>query len=114
MATPGEVLQRPPSSVRLEEDGVHILWAEGHRSFYPHRYLRSECRCANCVEEMSGRRLVFLENIDPEIRTLDWMQVGNYALAFLYSDAHDTGIYPFDLLRSLCQCTEHLAQRPTG
>jgi DUF971 family protein len=30
--------------------------------------------------------------------------VGRYALAFEFSDGHQTGIYHFDLLRQLCEC----------
>jgi DUF971 family protein len=30
--------------------------------------------------------------------------VGNYALHFSFSDHHDTGIYPFTLLRAFCPC----------
>lgn len=109
MTAPGERIKRPPTAVRLEEEGVSIDWPDGHRSLYPHRFLRAQCPCAHCIEEMTGRRLVFFQDIDPAVRALDWMEVGTYALAFLYSDAHDTGIYPFDLLRSLCQCSEHRA-----
>ena len=109
MARSEEDQRRPPSTVRLEKEGIYIEWPDGHEGFYPHRFLRSECRCAHCIEEMTGRRLVFFENIDPAVQALDWMQVGNYALTFLYSDAHDTGIYPFDLLRRLCQCPGHQA-----
>jgi DUF971 family protein len=37
------------------------------------------------------------------------MQMGRYAVQFLWSDTHDSGIYPFDLLRKLCRCSECLA-----
>lgn len=43
-----------------------------------------------------------------DVEALDWMQVGRYALQFLWSDAHSTGIYPFTLLRHLCQCDQCL------
>ena len=32
--------------------------------------------------------------------------VGRYALRFDWSDGHETGIYPWDLLRRLCPCGE--------
>ena len=30
--------------------------------------------------------------------------VGNYAIAFTWADGHNTGIYSFRLLRSICPC----------
>jgi DUF971 family protein len=30
--------------------------------------------------------------------------VGRYALGFDFSDGHNTGIYPFEVLRDLCRC----------
>ena len=30
--------------------------------------------------------------------------VGNYAVSFTWQDGHNTGIYPYRLLRRLCPC----------
>ena len=49
----------------------------------------------------TGKRVVGPENIPEDVEALDWMTVGRYALQFLWSDAHDTGIYPYAMLRSL-------------
>ena len=88
------------------EDKVYIVWDDGHSSEYPYRYLRGQCCCAACVEEMTGRRVVSEENVREDVQALDWMQIGRYALQFLWSDTHDSGIYPFELLRRLCRCAE--------
>ncbi|HEY1266366.1 MAG TPA: gamma-butyrobetaine hydroxylase-like domain-containing protein [Candidatus Binatia bacterium] len=34
------------------------------------------------------------------------MPVGNYAIMFRWGDGHETGIYTFQYLRSLCPCEE--------
>jgi DUF971 family protein len=34
------------------------------------------------------------------------MPVGNYAVQFLWSDAHFTGLYTYRLLRAACTCIE--------
>ena len=39
--------------------------------------------------------------------------VGKYAVQFLWSDAHFTGIYTFETLRRLCDCAECRAARVT-
>ena len=93
-----------PKAVELQPDGIHIQWDDGHQGYYPYRYLRAECRCAGCVHEMSGRRMVGLKDIPEDVEALDWMIVGRYALQFLWSDAHDTGIYTYDMLREACRC----------
>ncbi|MFQ6026231.1 MAG: DUF971 domain-containing protein [Dehalococcoidia bacterium] len=97
-----EIVQ--PKEVNIEGDTIVILWSDGHRSPYPHRYLRLKCRCANCVEEMTGRPRLDPDKVAPHVRALDQMPVGSYALQFLWSDTHYTGIYPFQFLRSICTC----------
>ena len=92
--------------VVLDETGIYMKWNDGHRSHYPYRYLRGQCCCAGCVEEMTGRRRVGEQDVREDVYAADWMQIGRYAIQFLWSDTHYTGIYPFDVLRSLCQCEE--------
>ena len=55
-------------SIRL--DGIHILWEDGHQSYYEHRYLRSQCGCAHCVSEMTGQRLVVLADIRKDVEAV--------------------------------------------
>ena len=92
--------------VDLGSEHISILWDDGHDSSYPQRYLRGHCCCAGCVEEMTGRRKVGEEDVREDVQALDWIQVGRYAVQFLWSDTHDSGIYPFELLRKLCRCQE--------
>ena len=66
--------------------------------------LRANCQCAQCVDEWTNERRVGWENIPEDISAEDWMDVGLYAIQILWSDAHYTGIYSFDLLRTLCPC----------
>jgi DUF971 family protein len=91
-------------AVELREQGLFIQWEDGHQSLYPYKGLRSQCRCAHCVDERSGKRLLNVAAIPDDIRALDWLEVGNYALQFLWTDAHSTGIYTFEHLRQLCPC----------
>lgn len=93
-----------PAAVNLADTGITILWDDGHRSVYSHRFLRLRCQCAQCVDEMSGRRRLNPDRVPQDVKAVDYMPVGSYALQFLWSDAHYTGIYTFPLLRSLCTC----------
>ena len=60
----------------------------------------------NCVEEWSRRQLLDPATIQADLTAEDYLLVGQYAVQFLWSDAHYTGIYPFDLLRKLCPCED--------
>ena len=85
---------------------LRIEWQDGHTSEYVPRQLRLACPCAGCIEEMTGRRLLDPARVAPDIWPLAVRYVGRYALRFDFSDGHDTGIYPFELLRDLCPCPE--------
>ena len=93
-------------SVSLSDDGVEINWSDGHKSVYEGKYLRINCGCAECVEEWSRRQLLDAASVPADIKAEDYLMVGRYAVQFLWSDAHFTGIYPFDILRKLCPCDE--------
>ena len=94
------------TNIRTDSTGIHLEFDDAHLGFYSYQILRFLCPCAECIDEMSRVRRIDFDNIDPEIVPLDWMQVGHYALQFLWSDGHQTGIYPFTLLREGCQCSE--------
>ncbi len=46
------------------------------------------------------------DSVPPDIKALDYMEVGRYALQFLWSDGHYTGIYALEQLRRWCTCLE--------
>lgn len=85
---------------------LEIVWSDGHVSEYEPRELRLNCRCAACRDELSGRPLIDEGRIPPDVHPRAIHTVGAYAIRFDWSDGHDTGIYPFDLLRTLCPCEE--------
>jgi len=42
--------------------------------------------------------------VPPDVTAVDSMPVGNYAVQFLWSDAHYTGLYTYQFLRNSCPC----------
>jgi DUF971 family protein len=101
-----------PSRVkRVNSLQTDVFWNDGHVSSYPSWYLRENCPCASCVEEMTGRRVIAAGSIPSNLERIDVSPVGNYALSFTWSDGHSTGIYTFDFLRRICPCPQC---RPEG
>ena len=100
-----------PQSVELADQGIRIEWDDGHRSLYPHRFLRLRCPCAHCVDEWTRKQRLDPDTVSQDIRAVDHMIIGNYAVEFLWSDAHYTGIYSYEFLRKLCTCMECAANQ---
>ncbi len=89
------------TGVELVGEGISISWSDGSTCLYPYRYLRLQCGCAGCVEEMTGRQLLNVAMVPEDVIVVDYLEVGRYALQFLWTDGHSTGIYPFTMLRRL-------------
>ena len=100
-----------PEHVALEDQGIRITWPDGHQSIYPHRALRLKCPCAQCVDEWTHELRLDPETVPMSVRAEDQMTIGNYALQFLWSDVHYTGIYTYEFLRAMCSCMECLAAK---
>ena len=100
-------VEAPPEPRKIEKvagAALRITWADRHVSTFPWSYLRRECPCANCVDEWTGKRRLNPAEISEEVRAEAIDLVGNYAVRFVWSDGHRTGIYPFERLRRLCPC----------
>lgn len=50
---------------------------------------------------MTGKKLLNVQTIQDDIIAVDFLEVGKYAIQILWSDGHQTGIYPFDYLIQL-------------
>lgn len=97
----------------VTEAMFHITWSDGHQSTYTWQALRVHCPCARCRGEFrSPQPQLTAQDIPANIRAISVARVGAYALRFAWSDSHNTGIYPFALLRmELCECPECTARR---
>ncbi|RMH03856.1 MAG: DUF971 domain-containing protein [Planctomycetota bacterium] len=84
-------------------DGLRLSWDDGLEARIGFRDLRLECPCAHCVSEVTGRRLLDPATVPEDLGLQDMKPVGNYAYRCLFSDGHDSGIYPLELLRALSE-----------
>ncbi len=94
----------PKKLHQIDATTLGITWTDGHESTYAVKKLRESCPCANCIDEWSGEKKIKPGMIPDSIRPKDIKSVGLYAVQFFWNDGHDTGLYPHELLRKLCQC----------
>lgn len=92
---PREIMQQGDARVR-------ITWADGRICHYQAAALRRACPCAQCVNEWTGQRTLNPQTVADDLSIADLSLVGRYAIAFKWSDGHETGIYSFRYLHQLC------------
>jgi DUF971 family protein len=87
----------------LSPDGkaLALNWDDGKVGVLTARWLRQNCPCAACVDEWTNKRTLDPEKVPADVRVNDVQTVGNYAMAFSFSDGHNTGIYNWAHLRDL-------------
>ncbi len=96
----------PPTGINaIRSDRiVEIRWGPDHIGRYSNKLLRTSCACAQCVDEMTGRRILDPDTVQEDIEITDMQLVGNYAVKFSFSDGHNTGIATWAHLRGICPC----------
>jgi len=92
-----------PREITQGETDIGIVWADGRACRYLAPALRRACPCAQCVNEWTGERVLQPEGVSDDLTITNAQLVGRYALAFKWSDGHETGIYSFRYLRDLCE-----------
>ena len=100
------------NKVEIDGQSIHLKWTDGHESDFTATFLRINCGCAECVEEWSHRKLLDPATVPADLRAEDYLMVGKYAIQFLWSDTHYTGIYTYQHLRSICTCIACIEERP--
>jgi DUF971 family protein len=86
--------------------GIHVRLNNGTTGLIHPAELRRRCRCANCIEEFSGRPLLNPADVPENIYPVRLQPMGNYAVAVQWSDGHSSSIYPYDFLLELAGLKE--------
>ncbi len=62
--------------------------------------LRADCKCALCVEEMTGKPLLDIFTLPPDVKPVSMAPIGRYAISVDWSDGHKS-LYPFRQIAKL-------------
>jgi DUF971 family protein len=103
-----------PSQLRAHRDArvFEIAWPDGSAFRLPFHFVRCECPCAVCVDEITGVRLLDPAAVPAEIQPVQLAFSGNYALKVTWSDGHNTGLYTWSKLAELCRQKAAIAIAP--
>jgi len=91
----------PPVLAYNVGQNCELTYADGRIVEISPAELRYACRCASCVSETTGEKLIRPEDIDSDIYPTAIQPVGNYAASVHWSDGHRSSIYPYDYLQDL-------------
>ena len=91
------------ASLSPEGSQLALTWEDGVKTGVSAQHLRQQCPCAGCVDEWTNKRTLDPNRVPADLRITQVQPVGNYALTFVFSDGHSTGIYPWKLLRDITQ-----------
>jgi len=97
-----------PKDIQHIGEELAILWNDGHETYLKLEELRRHCPCAGCQGEPDVLGNVHkgpAQTLTPASFQLVSLQaVGGYAIQPVWQDGHNSGIYSFEYLRSLCRC----------
>jgi Mrp family chromosome partitioning ATPase/DUF971 family protein len=90
--------RRKPAVAYEPDRGILVTLPSGATHAIEPAALRRRCRCAACVDEMTGEALLKPEQVAPGIYPTGIQPMGNYAVAVTWSDGHASSIYPHEML----------------
>lgn len=95
------MLDTIPEKIHFDEKNLYITWKDGKDCAYDLLNLRRMCPCAHCRggHEVTSQRIT---GDITEIRMSAFHKIGRYAIAIVWSDGHNDGIYTYDTLRESC------------
>ena len=96
---------KTPANIRvLKDKGIlELVWSDDDVSRIPFRAIRQDCRCAACIDELTGRQILDRESV-PEAIVPDHVSLtGNYALKIVWSDGHGSGLFTWNHLREIAE-----------
>jgi DUF971 family protein len=82
-----------------------IEWNDGCIQNFRLSDLQSNCPCANCFDEITGKSLLNPKNISEQVKAIVIRSVGSYGLQIQFTSGCCTGIFSFESLRKMVKPT---------
>lgn len=93
--------QKKVPQMEFDAKAVHFNWPDGKKLSVRNMDLRASCRCAVCIDELTGEQRLKREQIPADIHAKEITPLGNYAIGIKWSDGHSSGIYPYEGIEEL-------------
>ena len=93
-----------PKDIQAIGNEIAIRWSDGSENYFPMEKLRALSPSAETTGERDLLGVKYGGDERKEyhgVRVTAWQQVGDYAIAFAFSDGHKTGIYSYEYLRAI-------------
>ena len=92
-----------PKNIRVHKEQriLELVWSDEEVSRLPFRTVRQDCRCAVCIDELTGRQLLDRDSVPVDLGLIDISLWGNYALRIRWSDQHDSGLFTWKHLQNI-------------
>lgn len=78
---------------------LEIVWQDGTRQQLSHAHLRHICQCADCKSARCAA--TGAPSVPGDVRIVEILPVGAYAVQLIFSDGHLRGIFPWTYLKRL-------------
>jgi len=94
-----------PTEIRFDDDQkvLTVAFSDGAEYQYRTAILRGYCPCAHCQGHGSLPHVWNPIRDESAITVSDISQVGNYAICIAWEDGHNTGVYSFEMLRTIAE-----------
>ena len=92
-----------PTGIELSDSrGLFcVSWEGTETTQVPYRALRLACRCATCIDEITGKPLLDPSTVPEDVGITEVEQVGLYGVRFFFNDTATTEIYTWERIREL-------------
>ncbi len=92
----------PKPEVKFDNGNIYYKTDNGVENDIKPAILRRQCRCAHCINEITGEQILQQDDVEDSIIPNDIKPMGNYAVSINWSDGHSS-IFPYELLNELVQ-----------
>ncbi|MBN2161429.1 MAG: P-loop NTPase [Pontiellaceae bacterium] len=97
-----KVLEKPlKPEITFDAKTITLKWPDGETATVSNAALRRACSCALCVDEMTRKPLLDPGSVPMDIHAEKVGIIGNYAITVDWSDGHNTGFFPYTVIREL-------------